>query len=180
MRMRVPLPSNWQSRSVKIIPCDQNGYSAAPVATLVPNPVRTSHGAVFPLIDENPAIYALNRRIAAATATNVRAGEPLQVLRYTPGQKYRVHVDVLTDVAPAQQRVMTFLISLDEGFDGGETDFPKLGVRFKGRTGDGLMFRNASSDGYGDDRMIHAGLPVRRGVKHLASRWIRAAPLDLG
>lgn len=147
---------------------------------LVPHPIRTSQGAAFPLVDENPAIHALNRRIAAATATDVRAGETLQVLRYEPGQEYRPHVDALPGVAPAQQRVMTFLIYLNDDFEGGETDFPKLGVRFKGRAGDGLMFRNASSDGRADERMIHAGLPVRLGVKHLASRWIRAAPLDLG
>ena len=147
---------------------------------LVPHPIRTSHGAAFPLIDENPAIHALNRRIAAATASDVRAGETLQVLRYAPGQEYRPHLDALPGVAPAQQRAMTFLVYLNDDFDGGETDFPRLGVRFKGRAGDGLMFRNASSDGHPDERLIHAGLPVRRGVKHLASRWIRAAPLSLG
>jgi len=147
---------------------------------LVPNPIRTSHGAAFPLVDENPAIHALNRRIAAATATDVRAGETLQVLRYEPGQEYRPHVDALPGVSAAEQRVLTFLVTLNEDFDGGETDFPKLGLRFRGRTGDGLMFRNASSDGRPDDRLIHAGLPVQRGKKYLASRWIRAAPLNLG
>lgn len=147
---------------------------------LVPHPIRTSHGAAFPLIDENPAVHALNRRIAAATASDVRAGETLQVLRYAPGQEYRPHLDALPGVAPAQQRAMTFLVYLNDDFDGGETDFPRLGVRFKGSAGDGLMFRNASSDGRADERLIHAGLPVRRGVKHLASRWIRAAPLNLG
>jgi prolyl 4-hydroxylase len=147
---------------------------------LVPHPIRTSSGAAFPLANENPAIHALNRRIAAASATDVRAGEPLQVLRYAPGEQYRPHMDALPGVAPAQQRALTFLVYLNEGYDGGETDFPRLGVRFKGRAGDALMFRNASADGRADERMIHAGLPVTRGVKHLASRWIRAAPLVYG
>lgn len=147
---------------------------------LVPNPIRTSHGASFPLVSESPAIHALNRRIAAASATDVRAGEPLQVLRYQAGEEYRPHLDALPGVAPGQQRVLTFIIYLNEGYEGGETDFPKLGVRFKGGAGAGLLFRNALADGRPDGRLVHAGLPVGRGVKYLASRWIRASPLIYG
>jgi prolyl 4-hydroxylase len=143
----------------------------------IPNPVRTSHGVGFPFVDENPAIHALNRRIAAASATDVRAGEPLQVLSYAPGQEYREHSDALPDVAPGQQRVLTFLVYLDEDYEGGETAFPAIGLQVRGRTGDGLLFRNAADDGTPDPRAAHAGLPVTRGAKHVASRWIRAAPL---
>jgi prolyl 4-hydroxylase len=143
----------------------------------VPNPVRTSSGANFPFVDENPAIHALNRRLAAASETDIKAGEPLWVLHYAPGQQYREHSDAISDVAPSQQRVMTFLVYLNEDYDGGETCFPAVGVKFRGRTGDGLLFRNAAADGTPDPLALHAGLPVTRGVKHLASRWIRAAPL---
>lgn len=143
----------------------------------VPNPVRTSSGASFPFVDENPAIHALNRRLAAASGTDVRAGEPLWVLHYAPGQQYRQHSDALPGVAPSQQRVMTFLVYLNEDYDGGATTFPAAGVEFRGQVGDGLLFRNASADGTPDPRSVHAGLPVTRGIKHLASRWIRATPL---
>ena len=146
---------------------------------LVPNPVRTSSAAGFPFTDENPAIHALNRRLAAASGTPVRAGEPLQILHYAPGQQYHEHSDALPGVVPSQQRVLTFLIYLNEGYEGGETTFPAAGVTFRGRIGDGLLFRNASADGTPDPRAIHAGMPVTRGTKHLASRWIRAAPLIL-
>lgn len=143
----------------------------------IPNPVRTSSGASFPFVDENPAIHALNRRLAAASGTEVRAGEPLQVLRYAPGEQYREHSDALPNVAPTQQRVLTFLVYLDEDYEGGETNFPIPALKVRGRAGDGLLFRNASNDGLPNPRALHAGLPVTRGVKHLASRWIRAAPL---
>ena len=145
----------------------------------IPNPIRTSRGVGFPFVDENPAIHALNRRIAAVSATDVRAGEPLQVLSYAPGQQYREHSDALPNVAPGQQRVLTFLVYLDEDYEGGETAFPALGLQVRGRTGDGLLFRNAARDGTPDQRSIHAGLPVTRGVKHVASRWIRAERLKL-
>jgi prolyl 4-hydroxylase len=145
----------------------------------VANPIRTSSAAGFPLADENPAIHALNKRLAAASGTDVRSGEPLQVLHYAPGERYHEHSDALPGVSPNQQRVLTFLVYLNEDFEGGETDFPKLGLRVRGRTGDGLLFRNATPDGRPDERSLHAGLPVTNGVKHLASRWIRAAPLIL-
>jgi prolyl 4-hydroxylase len=145
----------------------------------IPNPIRTSRGVGFPFVDENPAIHALNRRIAAASATDVRAGEPIQVLSYAPGQQYREHSDALANVVPAQQRVLTFLVYLDDGYEGGETVFPALGISVRGRTGDGLLFRNAADDGTPDPRALHAGLPVTRGVKHVASRWIRAEKLNL-
>ena len=143
----------------------------------VPNPVRTSSAAGFPFTDENPAIHALNRRLANASGTDVRAGEPLQVLRYAPGEQYHEHSDALPGVAPSQQRILTFLVYLNEDYEGGETSFPSAGLKFRGRTGDGLLFRNASPDGQPDARAIHAGLPVTRGQKLLASRWIRATPL---
>lgn len=145
----------------------------------VPNPIRTSSAAGFPFLDENPAIHALNRRLAAASNTDVRAGEPLQILHYEPGQQYHRHSDALPHVAPDQQRVLTFLVWLNDDYEGGETAFPAVDLEVRGRTGDGLLFRNASADGAPDPRSIHAGLPVTRGVKHLASRWIRAAPLVL-
>ncbi|NUR44709.1 MAG: hypothetical protein HOP91_00925 [Sphingomonas sp.] len=145
----------------------------------IPNPIRTSRGVGFPFVDENPAIHALNRRIAAASDTDVRAGEPIQVLSYSPGQQYREHSDALPNVAPGQQRVITFLVYLDDDYEGGETAFRALGLTIKRRGGDGLLFRNASADGTPDQRATHAGLPVTRGVKHVASRWIRAQPLIL-
>jgi len=143
----------------------------------VPNPVRTSAGAGFPYTDENPAIHALNRRLAAASGTDVRAGEPLQVLSYAPGEQYHEHSDALPGVAPAQQRILTFLVYLNEDYEGGETSFPSAGLKFRGRPGDGLLFRNAAPDGQPDPLAIHAGLPVTSGAKLLASRWIRATPL---
>jgi len=143
----------------------------------VRNPVRTASAAGFPFRLENPAIHALNRRLAAASRMPVRAGEPLQVLRYEPGEQYHTHSDALPTLSSSQQRVLTFLVYLNEDFDGGETSFPLVGIKFRGRIGDGLLFRNASADGVPDPRAIHAGLPVTRGVKHLASRWIRASPL---
>jgi prolyl 4-hydroxylase len=138
------------------------------------DPIRTSEAATFPWIDETPFIHAVNRRIAGASGTTVEQGEPLQVLRYAPGQQYRSHSDALPHAD--NQRVMTALVYLNDGFDGGETSFPAPQLKLRGRIGDALFFRNLNAAGQPDTRATHAGLPVTKGEKWLASRWIRERP----
>ena len=142
---------------------------------LLPNPVRTSHGMAFPWVSEDLVIQALNRRIAWASGTQAAAGEPLQVLRYEPGQQYRPHFDAYDDTN--NQRVFTMLVYLNEDYEGGQTVFTYNGLTFRGHTGEGLLFRNATQSGARDGHAQHAGLPVRSGAKWLASRWIRQRPL---
>ncbi len=138
---------------------------------LIMNPVRTSDTAVFPWIAENPALHALNRRIAAASGSRPEQGEPLQVLRYRTGQQYRPHIDAIPGFE--NQRVMTMLVYLNEDFEGGETHFVRHGLIVRARTGDAILFENIDAGGNPDPDAVHAGLPVTRGVKLLASRWIR-------
>lgn len=142
----------------------------------VADPIRTSDAADFPLVSEWPAIHAINRRLAAASGTRVEQGETLQLLRYRPGQEYRPHLDAVPGLA--NQRAWTLLVYLNDAFEGGETRFTRSGLSHRGRTGDGLLFANCLSDGRPDPASEHAGLPVRSGVKWLASRWIRQRPAE--
>jgi prolyl 4-hydroxylase len=136
--------------------------------------VRTCDVAAFPWIAEDLVIQAFNRRIAAASETSAECGEPLQILRYRPGQEFKPHRDCLP---PGQnQRVMTMLVYLNDAYEGGETEFLKTGFKIKGSPGDAILFRNADESGNPDPDSLHAGLPVTFGVKLLASRWIRQHP----
>jgi len=139
-----------------------------------PDPVRISDSAGFTLPLENPAIHALNQRIAAASGTAWTQGEPLQVLRYRPGGEYKPHFDAIPGFA--NQRILTMIVWLTKDYEGGETLFMTTGASFKGEPGDALLFRNAGPDGRRDPDAGHAGLPVTKGEKLIASRWIRAAP----
>lgn len=143
----------------------------------LPNPIRTSDTAFFPVVDENPAIHALNRRIAAASGTRPEQGEPLQVLRYAPGQEYRMHSDALPPASGLNQRILTFLVYLNDDYEGGATLFESTGQALRPKAGDAVLFRNTLDDGRMDPRMRHAGQPVTRGTKYLASRWIRERPV---
>jgi prolyl 4-hydroxylase len=136
------------------------------------DPVRTSEESHIHWLIENPLVHAFNRRLAAISSTRTEQGEPLQILRYRPGQQYRNHFDFIHGAT--NQRILTALLYLNEDYTGGETRFPRIGLNVRGRTGDVLLFRNALPDDSIDKQAEHAGLPVIAGVKHLATRWIRA------
>ena len=110
--------------------------------------------------------------------------EPAEVLHYSIGEAYRPHVDFFHPQLPnfaeqmrlKGQRIKTCLVYLNDDFDGGETDFPKLGIKYRGRAGDALIFENVKPNGTGDLSTLHAGLPPTRGDKWLFSQWIRSKP----
>lgn len=137
------------------------------------DPHRDSDNMVVAPMAEDLVIQAVNRCIAEASATDYRWGEPLHVLRYRPGQQYRPHHDAHALVPPKKRRLATALLYLNDAYEGGETHFPELGITVRGAVGDLLIFRNLTADQMPDPRMTHAGLPVTRGEKWLATRWIR-------
>ena len=139
---------------------------------MMPHPVRRSDAAMLGVHLEDVAVNALNRRIAAFSATDVLQGEPLQLLRYHPRDEYRTHLDVLP--GEPNQRVMTVLVYLSDDYGGGETVFPRASLKVRGGVGDAILFRNVDALGNPDRGSEHAGLPVTRGTKYIASRWIRA------
>lgn len=141
------------------------------------DPVRQSGTASFALVEEDPVLHALNRRIARATATDYAQGEPMQVLSYHPGEHYKLHSDALPP--GHNQRTDTFLVTLSTQFEGGATSFPKLGLDLRGTLGEAFHFRNVDAQGQPEPLAWHAGSPVTSGRKLLLSRWIRQEPLDL-
>lgn len=141
-----------------------------------PDPIRTSHGAAFVPHEEDLVVQAINRRIAAATGTEVRNAEALYVMRYTPGQQYRPHMDALPGLK--NQREWTAIAYLNDAFEGGATAFPELALSLRLGIGDVLVFRNSDSRQQPDSRVVHAGEPVTSGEKWIATRWIRHRPHD--
>ncbi len=142
---------------------------------LRPHPVRTSMAAVIGPAKEDLVIRAINHRLALLTGTATDQGEPLSVMRYDLSQQYRMHVDALPGTG--NQRIKTAIAYLNHGYEGGETLFEQ-GPKIAGRQGDVIIFDNVKSDGSPDPVSRHAGLPVVRGVKWIATRWIRAAGYD--
>jgi prolyl 4-hydroxylase len=139
------------------------------------DPHRDSDNMVVSPLAEDLVIQAINRCIAAASGTQYAWGEPLHVLRYRPGQQYRPHHDAHGLGPPEKRRMATALLYLNADYEGGETHFPEIGITVRGAVGDLLIFHNLTADKMPDPRMTHAGLPIARGEKWLATRWIRGS-----
>jgi len=146
----------------------------------VPDQMRTNSVVGFDLMDCDVVQIAIQHRIAAVVGLPVQNLEGPTVLHYAPGQEITNHFDFVNPQMPNYddeinrrgERVITFLIYLNDDYAGGETDFPELGLRHKGRRREGLFFVNAS-DGKPDTRMVHAGRPPSSGAKWVFSQFIR-------
>lgn len=146
------------------------------------HPMRTSHSMTFTADDDDFWLRQLQRRLAALTGMPFAQAEPLAVLRYARGEEYRPHRDYLRDPAELAadapgQRLRTVFVYLSDVAAGGETDFPLLGVRIAPRRGRVVLFDNVGADGSPDPDTLHAGLPVERGRKWLATLWMRERSL---
>lgn len=149
---------------------------------MAPDPNRTGLSAAFGLLDTDVVMVLAQERLARASGLIVHQQEPPQVLSYVPGQEFRQHVDYLSpdivaytrELSIIGQRVATCLTWLNDDFDGGETEFPRAGKRFRRKPGDAILFLNVDTATKQPDPMsLHAGLPPTRGRKWLLSQWVR-------
>ncbi|MGD9814475.1 MAG: 2OG-Fe(II) oxygenase [Hyphomonadaceae bacterium] len=147
------------------------------------NSVAGSHG-----LEPDVVMQLACLRIAGAIQTPMAQQEPTNILHYAPGQEYRPHFDFVTEAEEATfrdelrlvgQRIATVLVYLNDGYDGGETVFPRLNWAFKGTPGDALIFWNVSVAGQRERNSLHAGAPVTSGEKWLLSKWVREKPVPL-
>jgi hypothetical protein len=148
---------------------------------------RANTGMGFSFIETDVILQIIHTRLALASGVGKSQHEPTNILHYAVGQSYERHYDFFNPEAPnlheralqGGQRIATFLIYLNDEYEGGETDFPEIGWRFRGARGDGLMFMNVNEDGSVDPRTLHAGLAPTRGEKWLLSKWMRDRDVPL-
>ncbi|KAK1750080.1 hypothetical protein QBC47DRAFT_124701 [Echria macrotheca] len=163
--------------------------------------VRTSQSTYIP---RDPVLACIEDRALHFQGEAVpRASlEPLQLVRYAPGERYSFHSDwfgnpAYTSPAAGGNRVTSFFAYLyvSEDMTGGGTNFPMLepkrdaawcrildcddvyenGVTFRAVEGNAVFWQNLREDGTGDPRVIHAGLPVVTGEKIGMNTWTREA-----
>ena len=127
----------------------------------------------------------VQERMAVACGLPLRHFEPPTELHYSPGEQISNHYDFVDpkstpdyvgEIARNGQRLITFILYLNEDYEGGETAFPTLGFSHKGQVGEGIYFVNALPDMQPDLRMLHAGRPTTRGEKWIVTQFIRNRP----
>uniref|UniRef100_A0A486XPG3 Similar to eukaryotic Peptidyl prolyl 4-hydroxylase, alpha subunit n=1 Tax=Rheinheimera sp. BAL341 TaxID=1708203 RepID=A0A486XPG3_9GAMM len=115
-------------------------------------------------------------------------GEVMNLIHYDKQQRYLPHFDAIVgdsaslaaQLPNGGQRQLTVLAYLNTVTAGGETSFPKLGIKVQARAGDLLMFRNIDAAGKVLQASYHAGEPVLAGDKWLLSKWVRQGVTDYG
>lgn len=156
---------------------DEAGYTEADS--------RTNSEADFIFGNASVVLSLVRDRIAAAAGITTDHFEVTKLLHYEPGQEFKPHADFQQTTTPALareverrgQRVATLLIYLNDDYQGGETEFPRVGLRHKGARGDALLFFNVDAAGQPDFNTLHAGLPTLRGEKLVLSQWMRSRPV---
>ncbi len=144
--------------------------------------MRSNSIVAFDLADLDFVQVLLQHRMAVACGLPVANAEGPTIMHYAVGEEITNHYDFVNVQMPNYddlikqrgERLITFLLYLNDDYEGGETDFPKVGMRHKGRRGDGLFFANALPTGGPDFRMVHAGLPPTRGEKWIVSQFFRS------
>jgi prolyl 4-hydroxylase len=125
-----------------------------------------------------------------------------QLVRYRPGQKFDLHTDwyprpqqMYEGKPRLWNRIASFFAILQANCTEGETWFPhiraiapqdrrdprgvawreheKEGLAFRPIVGNALFWVNLHANGTGDERVEHAGLPVKEGMKTAMNIWPR-------
>jgi prolyl 4-hydroxylase len=126
--------------------------------------------------------------------------EAVQLVRYNEGQKVDLHFDWYQNQLPVSKktgkrynRLASFFIYVLADCIGGETWFPNIttfsscqmnqmpamqtldhgnGLILKARAGSGVFWMNLANGTTGNTKTLHAGLPVKSGIKVGMNIWI--------
>jgi predicted 2-oxoglutarate/Fe(II)-dependent dioxygenase YbiX len=122
------------------------------------------------LSTEDPIVRSVVERCVSRTDRPIENCEQLQVLRYKEGGHYNPHQDVFYQ--DKNKRLYTFIIALNDEYEGGETAFPYLDEKYKLKAGDALFFHTLDNYGLDTTDALHGGQPVKSGEKWICNLWV--------
>lgn len=142
---------------------------------------RTCTVFMFTVFDADIILALARARISTLLKMSGATFEPPQIFNYRPGQELKPHVDYLQRGKGeaggyAGERIASFLLYLNDDFEGGETWFVRPDLKVRPDKGGGVYFANVDSAGRADPSSLHAGLTPTRGEKWLLSQWIHDRP----
>ena len=103
-------------------------------------PTRTNTAAVFNLTDTDLVFVLVQLRMSACLGVPLRHFEAVTVLHYDMGEEITDHYDFIDpnipnyaqEIAQQGERVVTFLVYLNDEYANGETAFPGSASSTKG------------------------------------------------
>lgn len=141
----------------------------------IPSKYRTSKIAVI----ASETVSMINARLALIANWPIECADALQLQKYDIGDRYVWHhdwYDLNQPSAYAQtqnggQRIGTFILYLSDVEEGGATAFRSLEIR--PTKGNVVFFLNTDDQLNPLKENLHAGMPVIKGCKYIATRWLR-------
>ena len=125
----------------------------------------------------SPALEWIQEFVSNVIGYPIENQEDIHIVKYKVGGEYKIHHDFFEEtdkenLSRGGNRTHSFLIYLNDDFEGGETEFPRLDLKIKPKTGSGLCWVN-KTDGINFEESEHAGLPVTKGEKWILIIWNR-------
>ena len=170
----------------KIITLGEQGMQRAAILGSEDNGYRVADTMFF-----DPYLKSLKRIrevVAKQIGLPVENQEHMSIIRYKDIERgvFKPHYDTFfpeadyyqKEMQKGGQRVKTCLIYLNEDFEGGETDFPNMGIRIKPTIGKLAIWDNVDSNGEIIVESLHEGMQVTKGTKYLLSIWVRERKFD--
>jgi prolyl 4-hydroxylase len=159
--------------------------------------VRTSHHTWLNNSQYKEIIQKVEKLVNSFLKNKISSKqfEDIQVARYQPSQEYKQHYDICHPTQGFPEhiktckedykkynsvRYITVILYLNDGFEGGETFFPRLNTKIKPKKGKALVFfncnlnKNTHKNGLCDviTNSEHSGLPVIQSHENLNEKWI--------
>jgi hypothetical protein len=141
------------------------GFDDAPITTaagfVMRKDIRNNTRVMF---DSHELAGVLLERIAHVLPHRLYDREPVgvnerfRIYRYDPGQRFAPHYDGCFQRDAHERSELTFMIYLNDGFEGGDTAFLDYGARAVPRTGAALFFQHY---------LLHEGCTIERGRKYV-------------
>ena len=126
----------------------------------------------------NELVSKIHNRISTKLEQPLSKGEALQGQLYEQGQFFKPHNDYFSGTAydkhclQSGNRTFTFMIYLNDDFEGGGTNFPKLNKTIQPKKGKAVIWQN-TIDGVGQPETLHEGQSIYSGKKYIITSWWR-------
>jgi prolyl 4-hydroxylase len=122
----------------------------------------------------------IKEKISQITKLPIKNQEGITILNYQIGQFYKLHADWFNrdtkmfkeEILDGGQRLYSILIYLNNVEEGGETEYPKLGLKIKPEKGKLIIHKN-SEEGKDFPEVVHSALPPISGEKWVIVTWVR-------
>lgn len=133
------------------------------------------------IYDKNVLTDKIKNIVSEKTNLPIENQEQIHVVKYNIGGEYKEHHDFFhpnttyfkSEIQKGGQRIYSCLFYLNNDFDGGETNFPKVNYKVKPEIGKLLIWKNLNDDLSLNYNSLHAGLPVIDGEKLICIIWVR-------